>query len=424
MKILWLTHFLPYPPTGHGALQRSHHLLVGLASAHDVGLIALAPGATSRHDPLVREAESYFAPTLRFCDVHPLPFGRGGIRQRLAMLRGVVGRRTYWEHWFHDRGVAAGLRRRIEEFAPDVVHFDSVLLARYAPAVPERRLVLGHHNVESDLYAQRATVARPLVRAALAREARKLAALERRIGRQAEVNVTVSEADARRLGTLVPGARTAVVCNGVDVDFFSTDGSVTPRAGSLVFVGGMSWYPNRLAVEWLASELWPRLVEDDPDRTMTIVGSSPPASLLARAARDSRLTVTGYVDDVRPYVSSAAIFVCPIRFGGGTRLKILDALAMQRPLVSTAVGVGGLGLTEGTHYLGAETAEEFVQQISRLERDSGLRAALGRNGRALVEQRYSWSSAGRELDRAFVSAVEGRASTHAPVAASPSAVPL
>jgi glycosyltransferase involved in cell wall biosynthesis len=318
----------------------------------------------------------------------------------------------------------SGLRRRIREFTPDVVHLDSVLLASYAPSVPEGRLVVSHHNVESDLYAQRATVARPLVRAALTREARKLTTLERRIGRQAEMNVTVSEADARRFSALVPGARTTVVSNGVDTAFFTPDRSVTPRDKSLVFVGGMTWYPNRLAMEWLASELWPRLIDDDPGRSMTIVGSAPPASLVATAARDSRLTVTGYVDDVRPYVSSAAIFVCPIRFGGGTRLKILDALAMQRPLVSTAVGVGGLGLTEGTHYLGAETAEEFVQQISRLERDAGLRAALGRNGRALVEQRYSWSSAGRELDRAFVSAVEGRAPTHAPVAASPSAVPL
>jgi glycosyltransferase involved in cell wall biosynthesis len=333
------------------------------------------------------------------------------------MLRGAVGRRTYWEHWFHDRRVAAGLRRRIEEFEPDAVHLDSVLLARYAPTVPNGRLVLSHHNVESDLYAQRATVARPIVRAALEREARKLLALEQRVGRDAAMNVVVSEADARRLRALVPGARTTVVSNGVDTDFFCPDAGVSPRDKSLVFVGGMNWYPNRLAIEWLASELWPSLADDDPARTMTIVGSDPPASLLARAANDSRLTVTGYVDDVRPYMTSSAIFVCPIRFGGGTRLKILDALAMRRPLVSTAVGVSGLGLREGTHYLRAETAEEFVGQVSRLERDADLRATLGRNGRSFVERRYCWSIVGREFDRAFACVVtEPRSATSASAA--------
>jgi glycosyltransferase involved in cell wall biosynthesis len=406
MRILWLTHFLPFPATGHGALQRTHQLLMRSAAAHDVGLIALAPGANEASDSRVREASRHLAPALQFCDIHPLPHGPGRAWYRLALLRAALGQRSFWEHWLYDRRAAAGLRRRIVEFDPDVVHLDSVMLAAYAPNIARRRIVITHHNVESDLYAQRATVEPWLIRVLLGREARKLVALERRLGRDAAMNVMVSETDARRLHTLVPGARTTVVPNGVDTTFFCADTRVPPRAKSLVFVGGMNWYPNRLAMEWLVTAIWPQLAKDDDDRTMTVVGREPPARVLEAAATDGRLRVTGFVNDVRPYISASAIYVCPIRAGGGTRLKILDALSMRRPLVSTALGVSGIGLVEGTHYLRAETADEFVRQISRLERDADLRAALGQNGRWLVEQRYSWSIVGHQLEAAFARAVE------------------
>jgi glycosyltransferase involved in cell wall biosynthesis len=406
MRILWLTHFVPFPATGHGALQRTHQLLVRSAATHDVGLIALAPGAEGTKDIGVQEAFRHLAPALRFCDIHPLPHGPGRAWYRMALLRAALGKRSFWEHWFYDPRAASALRRRIEEFDPDVVHLDSVVLAAYTRSITRRRIVITHHNVESDLYAQRATVEPWMMRALLGREARKLVALERRLGREAAMNVVVSETDATRLQALVPGARTAVVPNGVDTDFFRADTRVSPRAKSLVFVGGMDWYPNRLAMEWLAAEIWPQLAKNDADRTMTVVGREPPARLLDAAAADSRLRVTGFVDDVRSYISSSAIYVCPIRAGGGTRLKILDALSMGRPLVSTALGVSGLGLVEGRHFLRAETAEEFVSQISRLERDADLRAALGRNGRSVVEERYSWSIVGDKLEAALSRAVE------------------
>jgi glycosyltransferase involved in cell wall biosynthesis len=406
MKILWLTHFVPFPATGHGALQRTHQLLMRSAAAHDVGLIALAPGAAGARDVSVQDAARYLGPVLQFCDIHPLSNGPGGLWRILALLRAAAGQESFWEHWFYDRDAEAGLRRRIAAFGPDVVHLDSVMLAAYLPSIGQGPVVVTHHNVESDLYAQRASLERWPFRALLGREARKLAALEARLGASAAMNVLVSEADAARLRDLVPGARTSVVPNGVDTAFFCADAAVHPQPKSLVFVGGMDWYPNRLAMEWVASELWPELARDDGDRTMTVVGRQPPSLLLEAAANDSRLRVTGFVPDVRPYISTSSIYVCPIRVGGGTRLKILDALSMGRPLVSTALGVSGLELVEGTHYLRAETASEFVTQVARLDRDPALRIALGRNGRSLVEQRYSWSIVGRQLETAFSRAVE------------------
>jgi glycosyltransferase involved in cell wall biosynthesis len=114
--------------------------------------------------------------------------------------------------------------------------------------------------------------------------------------------------------------------------------------------------------------------------------------------------VTGFVPDVRPYLRSAAICVCPIRVGGGTRLKVLDALAMAKPLVSTAIGVEGLSLIEGTHYLRAESAQEFVAQIERLEKEPSLRLSLGEAGRVLAVERFDWHVVGRQLDAAYARA--------------------
>jgi polysaccharide biosynthesis protein PslH len=163
----------------------------------------------------------------------------------------------------------------------------------------------------------------------------------------------------------------------------------------------MDWYPNRMAIEWFANELWPALAADNPNRTATIIGRSPPQAVIDLAARDSRVRVTGLVPDVRPLISAAAIYLCPIHVGGGTRLKILDALSMERPLISTQLGVSGLGLKNGQHYLAAETAADFATQARKVEENSSFGRSLAISGRAEVEERFSWNVIGRKMNEAF-----------------------
>jgi glycosyltransferase involved in cell wall biosynthesis len=224
--------------------------------------------------------------------------------------------------------------------------------------------------------------------------------LERFAAPSAATNLVVSDLDGARLRDIAPGAAVSVVDNGVDTDFWrpGTDGK------GIIFAGTLGWYPNRDAVEFLLADVWPALVAKNADRRLVLVGRDPPP-MATVAAKDARVEVTGFVPDVRPYMRSASISVCPMRVGGGTRLKILDSLAMALPLVSTAIGVEGLDLVENVHYLRAETAAEFVKQIDRLERDPELRANLGCAGRCLVVDRYDWSVIGRQLDAAYARAV-------------------
>ena len=401
MKILWLSHFVPYPATGHGALQRSHHLLREAARRHEVHLVSVSQPGTLDERGLA-EATRELGALCASVRLFPLPEDARGVHRARSVAASVAGARSYWDEWFWLPAMGAEVRRLAHAHRFDAVHLDAVFLDRYLDAVPGVPLVLNHHNLESHLLHRRAAAHGSRVGAWFFRgQARRVAASEARLARRAAVNLVVSDLDGERLRELAPGVAVTTVANGVDIDFFQPTPGVAPEPGSMVFAGGMDWFPNRAAIEWLAAELWPALAADNPARAVTVIGRNPPAEIVALAARDPRVRALGVVDDVRPHISRAAAYICPIRVGGGTRLKILDALAMRRPLVSTAVGVEGLGMSDGAHYLRAETPAEVARQLGRVERDPALAARLADAGRAFVEARYAWATIGAVLGRAY-----------------------
>ena len=404
MKLLWISHFVPYPATGHGALQRGHHLLREAAKRHEVHLVALSPPAALLGP---RDIERAVAELSRFASsvaVFPLPTDRHATRRALSAMLACVHPASFWERWYRSPAMVEHLRRFARAVRVDLVHLDIVFMSRYLDAVPEAPVVLNHHNVESHLLWRRAAAERsPLARAFFAREARKTTALEGTVVPRVARNIVVSDLDGDRLRALAPDARITTVANGVDVEFFRPTHGADGDAHSMAFAGGMDWFPNRDAIAFFVAELWPALVRDDPQRRMTVIGRNPPPAVLA-AARDPRLRVLGFVDDVRPHIEAASIYICPMRVGGGTRLKILDALAMSRAIVSTDLGVEGLGLTEGEHYLRAHTPPEFVGQVRRLAADPALRHRLGEAGRALVVRRYAWPCIAESLEQAYAEA--------------------
>jgi sugar transferase (PEP-CTERM/EpsH1 system associated) len=402
MKILWLSHLLPYPPKG-GVLQRSYHLLRQAAQRHELHLVALTQRAQHPTEMQVNEALAELSAVCASIRAFPLVSDRSRWRWAAMAALTAVRRSAYDVNWLWSPDLGRYLSRLAGAEAFDLVHLDTLGLISYARHFEGTPIVLNHHNIESAMMRRRAE--REPVRwrsRYFRREARKLERLEQVECARVAMNVTVSELDAARLREVTPRARLHVVDNGVDIHHFA------PRGGAedgLVFAGGMSWYPNREAVLYFIREIWPALRADRPERRATIIGQNPPAELVA-ATKDPRVSVPGFVPDVRPYIDAASIYICPIRDGGGTRLKILDALAMAKPLVATGLAVEGLGLEEGVHYLRAETPADYVLQIRRLEADPALRQRLASAGRELVERRYAWEVIGEKLERAYDEAVQ------------------
>ncbi len=408
-RLLWLSHFAPYPATGHGALQRSHHLLAQAARRYETHLVALAPAGSFPSDAARHDAEQALRQIAASAHVFALPSGFARARTAVRLARAVVARRTYWEHLFEHSGAAAHIGALLGRTPIDVAHIDTVFLRGYVPVLGTTPFVLNHHNIESHLLDRRAERTRGPVRSFLRRQARATTEIERELGVRAACNLVVSDLDGDRLRDIAPDARVDTIPNGVDVTFFAPDTTGPVRPRSLVWAGGMDWFPNADAIEWFATSLWPALAADDPERTAVIIGRNPPARATSLAAADPRVEVLGFVDDVRPHVRRAATYICPIRVGGGTRLKVLDALALGRPLVATRIGVEGLGLVDGVHYLEANDVAETVAQVRRVETDPQLATRLAEAGRAFVVANYSWDGIGERLGRVYDDVV--RAST-------------
>ena len=241
-------------------------------------------------------------------------------------------------------------------------------------------------------------------------EWRKLLRYERQACANADVTVAVSEPDRTLLASIAPRATVRAVPTGVDTTYFARDADRESHVG-VTFVGSMDWYPNEDAAIFLIDEILPRLRERIPRVVVRIVGRDPSARLRAAAAREG-VTVTGTVADVRPYIADAAVLVVPIRIGGGTRLKIFEALAMGKAVVSTTVGAEGLPLVPGRHFMAADDPVAFADAIILLLRDPSRRRELGAAGRELVDTDHSWAHVARTFEdrchEALVSSPAGR----------------
>jgi glycosyltransferase involved in cell wall biosynthesis len=194
--------------------------------------------------------------------------------------------------------------------------------------------------------------------------------------------------------------RSAVIPNAVDLDYFSPrPGDPSPDGRTVLFFGAINYFPNVDGIRYLAGEIWPRIATRHPGARLEIIGQHPTSEILA--LQGPSVDVLGKVDDLRPYLARAAVSVVPLRIGGGTRLKVLEAMAMGRPVVSTSIGAEGIEAEPGRHLLLADDAEGFASAVSRILDQAQVGARLGREGRALVERRYSWQTAAHRLGAFF-----------------------
>ena len=200
----------------------------------------------------------------------------------------------------------------------------------------------------------------------------------------------MSQADARALQKLVPGLEVAVIPNGIDTRVYvPATGEPQTASDSLVFTGTMDFRPNVDAVLWFTEQVWPRIQTEVPDVHFYVVGQRPHRRL-GSLRKDRSVTVTGWVEDVRPYIADATVYVAPLRMGGGTRLKLLEAMAISKPVVATRLGAEGYPVTDGRELVLADTPAEFAQAVIALLNSSARRAELGQSARTFVERRYDW----------------------------------
>ena len=391
MRILWVKIGGLWPLNMGGRL-RSFHAIAELAKRHRVTVL-------TTHGP-ADDPEGLKA-NLKDCErIISIPYlipKVGTPRFAAALLRSWLS--PYPVDLWKCR--VPGLRSEVAASLAagvDVCVADFLVAAANVPLRGPTPTLLFEHNVEYMIWKRLHDVeTRAWRRALLAAEWRRMRRFEARACRLARLTVAVSEADRALLSTNAPGADVRAIPTGVDASYFHPNGTAEKPA-RLVFTGSMDWYPNEDAIIHFMDAILPRLRLRVPGLTIAVVGRNPSDRLKALGAAKG-VQVTGTVDDVRPFVAEAAVYVVPLRIGGGTRLKIFEALAMGKAVVSTSVGAEGLPLTPGQHFLQADSPEEFATAVLSLLEDVPRRRAIGEAGRRLVEARYSWEQIGREFER-------------------------
>lgn len=405
MRILWLKSDLLLPLDKGGKL-RSWHLLRNLAERHEITYVAFAsrrePSAhieamrqiaravhvIPRSDPPKRSVRFYAGAALRLAD--PLPYAVGVYRSRRFKAR---------------------VETLLRDGRFDVIVSDFILPAINLPRRLPAPAVVFTHNVEAEIWRRHAAVqTQPVTRMLYGVQHRRMLRFEERALARFDAVLAVSDADRDTLLRLYGGAirgSVHVVPTGVDTDFFRPRPAGT-ASRSLVFTGSMDWLPNEDAMLSFCREVLPRVRAEEPSVTLSIVGRAPTPAV-ARLSGEPGITVTGSVDDVRPYIADAAVFVVPLRIGGGTRLKIFEAMAMEKAVVSTTIGAEGLPVRDGEHLLLADDPGAFAAAVVRLLRNADERRALEAAARKLVVEQYDWSAAARHLEDALIHVGRGAA---------------
>jgi glycosyltransferase involved in cell wall biosynthesis len=404
VNILWISHFVPYPPHG-GNLQRSFHLLRVLSRVATIDLVTFH----RRVSLAETDIDAARAGLLRFCrevGIHRIPNEASRLRFAAALARNLLEGEPYTVRELRSVPFRLAIEERLRTERYDAVHFDTIDLAPYRLLVNGIPTSMNHHNVESHLFTRRAPFERnPLAGAYLRFQARKLDRFEAGWYGRFDVNLFTSRVDRDRARAQAPAFTARVVPNGVDTRELrpAPEGPGT----RVVWVGGLGWFPNRDAVAFLLREIWPRVRARRPDAELDLVGHAP-RSLLPAGWDGDGVRFHGHVPDIRPWVARARVFVVPIRVGGGTRLKILDAMALGKAIVTTRVGCEGIEARGEEDLVLADTPDELAGAVLRLLEDAPLRARLGANARALAERRYDWEIVGERFIGIFRAVAAGR----------------
>jgi sugar transferase (PEP-CTERM/EpsH1 system associated) len=391
MRILWVKAGGLLPLNSGGRI-RSYQILRQLARNHPVTFFGFH---AREDDPAQQELEKVFEQVVRCPLDLPAP---KGLRELLEYAAGMLSTEPYNIRKYCRPEVARKLRALVDGGAYDVMVCDFLVAAGVIPWDCSCPKVLFTHNVEAMIWKRHYEVAHnPLWKLLSWREWRAMARAEHRYLQLADHVLAVSQADATVFEKAIPTEKVSVIPTGVDIEYFAPS-SDAEQEHTLVFTGSMDWLPNEDGIFYFADEILPRISEQLPSVKLTVVGRKPSRRLEAlAAARPQQIQLTGWVEDVRPYLARGAVSIVPLRIGSGTRLKVFEAMAMAKAVVSTTIGAEGLPVSHGSELLLADSPEAFADSLLRLLADTGLRRRLGSTARDLVESKYSWAAVAEEF---------------------------
>ena len=358
---------------------RVYHLAKQLSSRHRVSLLAYDGGNTAT-------AQNGASSIFESVDFIKRP--AAGRSKRRVQAESVLSSRSYHVGGLRSAEMETALQNLLAQRPFDLVQLESSQMA-FCARVSDVPVALDEHNIEYLLLRRLAEVESSLARKAFGYvEAAKVRLEELRAWKRSDGSIFTSTADLGVMRAALPDKPACVVPNGVDLDYFHPEAD-EPEASTVVFTGSINYRPNSDAVAFFVRDVMPRLLRLKPSTKFVVVGQGAPDWLLRMSG--ANVEFTGAVSDVRPYLARAAVVIAPLRVGSGTRLKILEALAMEKAVVTTSIGCEGLALVDGEHLVVADDPQSFAEETARLMSDRKLAAELGRSGRVLAERDYSWS---------------------------------
>ena len=405
MHILWVKNELLHPLDKGGRI-RTYEMLRRLRDHHRVTYIALDDGTITAEQR---------ARALEYCDeLVIVPWRkaplRGGARA-LAAVGNLFSSLPFALAPYRSSAMARAVRELCSRSVDraDVVVCDFLTPALNVPEDLDCPVVLFQHNVEAMIWERRAKVAsNPVVKRYMREQWRRMQRVEREQCLRFDHVIAVSAEDARVFRERYGVERVSAVPTGVDTEFFRPSGAVARAPGSIVFTGSMDWMPNEDGMTFFVEEILPLVQRAVPEATLAIVGRNPTARVRALAEGRSDITITGTVPDVRPFLEGASVVVVPLRIGGGTRIKIYEAMGMERAVVSTTIGAEGLDVVDGEHLVLADDPQSFADAVVALLRAPERAERIGQRAASHVRAHFGWAAVAEQFADHCVAAASRR----------------
>lgn len=387
-KILYLIPYSPANPVFGGAL-RIYHLLKHLYKYHDVTVAGFS--TPEEEGELIKQFPLLAGKT------HFVNYPYSERTARWSLIKSLFTSHSNWHQVTRSNEFQQKLDTLLAAETFDVIQSEFPVMAMFDYNSPAMK-VIDAHNVEYDNFKRMAKVKNPFKKLFYHLEAYKFYKEETAVYAEQDALLATSERDISIFDQTQPEVPKYLIPNGVDTTYFQPF-DTQPVPHSMVFVGMMKYVPNYDGITWFLDEVFPKILEKVPDATITIVGKNPPQSISSRA--DKNIIVTGFVEDTRPYIEKSAVYVVPLRMGGGTRLKIMEALAVKKPMVTTSIGCEGIDVVDGESILIADKPDEFAAKVIELFTHPKLAADITEKGYELVNSKYRWESIGLQMDQAY-----------------------